>query len=153
EDQLLFYPRDQLLRLYHLVTIHTHTDRALSHEKLYNLRIVRRRLSTYGRSNTRFPADPDNMTHRPQHRQVSLVIDLLDRRVIPVNAKDEHRQIVRPERYPVNTLLNKLVDQQYNRRDLAHDPELEIRPTLQNLLLHNLLRIPELLQCTDERQH
>ena len=93
------------------------------------------------------------MTHCSQHCQVSLVVDLLDRRVIPVNAKDEHRQIVRPERYSVNTLLDKLVDQQYSRRDLAHDPELEIRPTLQTLLLHNLLRIPEFLQCPDERQH
>src|SRR5207244_9499294 len=51
EDQFLLYPRNKLLRLYHLVRIHTHTNRALSHEKLYDLGIVRWCLAADGRGN------------------------------------------------------------------------------------------------------
>src|SRR5438132_7704626 len=98
-------------------------------------------------------ADPDDMTHRPQHRKIPLIIDLLNRRVVPVDPENQHRQIIRPERDTVDTLQNKLVNQQDSRGNLAHYPELEIRTTLQTLLFHNLLRIPEILQGPDKRQH
>src|SRR2546425_3328557 len=49
--------------------------------------------------------------------------------------------------------MDKLVDQQHSCGNLAHYPQLEIRTTLQPLLFHNLLRIPEILQRPDKRQH
>src|SRR5207249_6533669 len=73
--------------------------------------------------------------------------------IITVDPENQHRQIIRPERDSINTLQNKLVNQQDSRGNLAHYPELEIRTTLQPLLFHNLLRIPEILQGPDERQH
>src|SRR3989442_7556461 len=93
------------------------------------------------------------MTHRPQHCKIPLIVNFLYRRIVPVDPENQHRQIIRPERYPVNTLQNKLVNQQDSRWNLAHYPQLEIRTTLQALLFHNLLRVRELLQGPDERQH
>src|SRR2546430_463846 len=153
KNRLLLNPGDQLLRLYDLVRIHTHTNSTLSDQKLDDLGIVRRRLATDRRGNAMLATDPNHMTHRPQHRKITLIIDLLNRRVVPVDPENQHRQIVRPERDPVNPLQDKLVDQQHSRRNLAHYPQLEIRTTLQPLLFHNLLRIPEILQRPDERQH
>src|SRR5438309_9987317 len=131
----------------------THTNRARSNEELDDFRIVRRRLATDRGRHTRLATDPDYMTHRPQNRKIPLIVNFLYRRIVPVDPENQHRQVVRPERDPVNTLQNKLVNQQHRRGNLAHYPELEIRTPLQPLLFHNLLRIPEILQGPDERQH
>src|SRR5207302_4660058 len=136
EDEFLLDASDQLLRLYDLVRIDTHANSSLAYEELDDFGIVRRRLATDRGRNTRLATDPDNMTHRPQHCKIPLVVNFLYRRIVPVDPENQHRQIIRPKRDPVNTLLDKFIDQQYRRGNLAHNPELEIRTPLQPLFLH-----------------
>src|SRR3989442_6168441 len=68
------------------------------------------------------------MAHRPQHCEITFVVDFLDRCVVSVNAEDQHGQVVGSEGYAVNSFVDKLVNQQDCRGNFYHDPELEIGP-------------------------
>src|SRR5712692_2705675 len=84
--QLLFDPRYQLFSLDHLVGIDTHTDNTLSYEELYDFWIVGGCLSADGCGDAFFAADSDNMAHGSEDCEVSLVVDLLYRCIVPVNS-------------------------------------------------------------------
>src|SRR2546426_4020856 len=93
------------------------------------------------------------MAHRPQYCEIAFVVDFLNRCVVSVNAKDQHCQVVGSEGYSVNSLVDKLVDQQYCCGNLYHDPEFEVGASLQSLLFEDFPRVPEVLKRPDERQH
>src|SRR5947208_15136790 len=93
------------------------------------------------------------MAHRPQYCEVAFVVDFLDRCIVSVNAKDQHGQVVGSERYPVNSLVDELVDQQDRSRNFHHDPELEIRTSLQSVFFQDLPRASEILERPDEVSH
>src|SRR2546425_331038 len=85
------------------------------------------------------------MAHRPQYCEIAFVVDFLNRCVVSINAKDQHGQVVGSEGYAVNSLVDKLVDQQYCRGNFYHDPELEIWASFQSFFLEDLLRVSDVL--------
>src|SRR6266571_4625719 len=93
------------------------------------------------------------MAHRSQYCEIAFVVDFLDRCIVSVNAKDQHGQVVGSEGYSVNSLVDKLVDQQDRSWNFYHDPELEIGASFQPLFFEDLLRVSEILEGPDEGQH